>query len=531
MTGIRKPCFTSGLNGGNRPGLSGRRNAIDLAEYTKQSHKQIASLQPALISSDPNYDEEQNVASETNTTNPECVESKKKEDETSLDQCVVLLEPHLSAFRVLCSKAGKEKAKSKKRKARDKSNQSNESSEYTTTITMQNDANLEEDDGVEYEVPPQLLRVARFFAWRWLPIKQALLRPPPPPSHNHGKPNNAANQQEVEVGMAYRLRLAKACWKRGLLAAAEYESLHASFVAAKKGIDQSTDTGGGDDDAKQLKSNALGGLTVNLAERTRLALMRLPTDAVLPERSLSAWRHVKEMIVECCNFWKETAKSKTNSGYEGSIIPLQVADWALTGWTALVLSQGMDVATHHHHTNNNSESDIEKQFAMLLSDRSESSPTLELARAVASRIDELLTPTNLESLDGMHLLSLGRLFYRFRSHDNAEAHILKSVVSCSAMCGVIGLEQLSRVLAVYSCGVATTDAHAELENASMNASHRFTPVADLERRLHARLSDKEIMGTMSTAKDRNARAQSYLRLLLGATAHLVRCSDRCDGSV
>ena len=67
---------------------------------------------------------------------------------------------------------------------------------------MMNDVASEKEEGdVEDEVPPQIIRVARFFPQRWVPMKRALLRPPPSLSVND---NDEAPDSEVSI--QYRLR-------------------------------------------------------------------------------------------------------------------------------------------------------------------------------------------------------------------------------------------------------------------------------------------------------------------------------------
>jgi hypothetical protein len=75
----------------------------------------------------------------------------------------------------------------------------------------------EEDN--DDEVLPQLTRVACFFPQRYVPMRRALLRPIP----------RSGDDGLVELTVHYRLRLAKACLKRGLLADAEYEALRTSL--------------------------------------------------------------------------------------------------------------------------------------------------------------------------------------------------------------------------------------------------------------------------------------------------------------
>ena len=116
-------------------------------------------------------------------------------------------------------------------------------------------------------------------------------------------------------------------------------------------------------DCSNIHNDANGGIECcneeNLMERVRLALLRLPTDAtitssVTASTAIAAWRHVKEMILECCRNWEKndvtvsmllTSSTSLEKGDNELISKhgiLDVVDWALTSWTALLLSQGVD---------------------------------------------------------------------------------------------------------------------------------------------------------------------------------------------
>jgi hypothetical protein len=422
--------------------------------------------------------------------------AESKNDDVSMNQCISLLDPHLTAFRDKCDTSAKQRAKSK-----------DKSSEPVS-------------DEIEDEVPSQLLRLARFFAWRWLPIKKALLRPPP-------SFDEEGEVQEVELSLTYRLRMAKACWKRGLLAAAEYESLCASFDNRKRNCAYINDGDSkrfksdqtkrncayiNDGDSKRFKSEQ------TIIERVRLALMRLPTEIVTNERAILAWRHVNEMLAEFC-------KSANSSSTEDSTERIdQVADWALTSWTALVLSQGMDastVSTSNHDSTKSSLSTIENQFAHLLSNREASCEGM-LAQAVATRVDNLLSPESLKGLSGIHIFSLGRLFARFDS-ETAEEYIAKSMRKCAAIGGMTCLEQLSRLVATYVCSLSSVSGESQSNRVSNDL------ITGLEKRLISKMVDIGVnKGTCSSHhNDQNAdRSHSFLNVALNAAAHLVRSSRK-----
>lgn len=439
-----------------------------LAEFTKASHKKLLLAR------------EDHKRKQNNTTNIEAAiddtkPEENKEDAISMAQCISLLDPHITFFRDSCDTDAKQKS------------------------SKDNTASYDTED----EVPSQLLRLARFFPWRWVPIKKALLRPPPLDSDK---------EQEVEMSLTYRVRLAKACWKKGLLAAAEYELLCASFDSRKRGGDHL------DGDGKRHKPD-------NLIERVRLALMRLPTEIATSERAMLAWRHVNEVLLEFC-------KSTNNSDKMGQTSIEQVADWTLTSWTALVLSQGMDassVSTLNQNTSKNAIPAIEIQFADVLSNQDLSSGTYALAEAVAHRIEEVLTPYNLKSLNSLHIFALGRLFARFHSSDIAEECIARAIAHCSNMGGMVGMEQLSRLVATYSCSLSTASKEPHSDRGQPYANMVF----GLGKRLLAKFDDStsaklnpEKTEDKSDHNTSNAQKESYLNVVLNAAAHLCRTPSR-----
>ncbi len=241
-----------------------------------------------------------------------------------------------------------------------------------------------------------------------------------------------------------------------------------------------------------------------------------------------------------------------------------MAEWALSSWTALLISRGVDnfapaaAAIHHHHYyhghgRDGSVASIEKQFAHLLSNREQSTsshnnPAVVLANAVASRIDELLFPSamsatnssrnsenggNLTTLNGINIYSLGRLLASFHLREQAEGHIITSICNCAMLGGMVGLEQLSCLLAVYACCIpaATTAELQRNSNVGSNtpSSGGRTSVDDVEVRLRAKLDDDEFIERITLeigGKQHLAlvkqRSKSFLDVVLCATAHLVQ---------
>lgn len=451
-SGLRRSRLT------NASSQDGLKTKPSLAEFTKASHKQL------LLAREANR-RHQNNASNIQDAIIDAASDENKKDDVTMAQCISLLDPHMAVFRDRCDAAAAKQKPSKP--------------DHTTTT-----------DDMEDEVPPQLLRLARFFAWRWLPIKKALLRP------------FNSQEQEVEISLTHRLRMAKACWKKGLLATAEYESLSASFECRKRGADDLV-VGG-----KRHKPH-------NLMERVRLALMHLPTEIVTNERAMLAWRHVNEMLLEFCKSRKSTDEIE------------QVTEWTLTSWTALVLSQGMNASSTSTLSENASKNvlpAIESEFAQVLSNCDANSGTFVIAQVATVRLDELLTPNSLKSLNGHHIFSLGRLFARFQSTEIAEERIAKSILHCSAVGGMTCMEQLSRLVATYACSLST--ARNERLN---NKEHQSADlISELEKSLFAKLesgASAELRLDPRHAKKAPADGngvQSYLKVVLNASAHLCR---------
>ena len=503
---LRRPNFSiAGLTSTNsNQAASTSHTSRQLANYTRQCHKRISSASNTLCMEDDEEDtnsglQVNNDGTPTNTNNT----NKKNGNSTSMEQCIILLEPSLKIFQSTCMKNDKAKHKKSKKKQNNK--------QVQQEVDDENIMNNEEID--DDEVPPQIIRVARFFPQRWLPTKRALLRAPPSllDDNDDGAPPN------VEISLQYRLRLAKACVKKGLVAAAEYETLRRSIdigIVSKKRKSNNEDC----DESKRYKTTE--GEDCSLQERVKLSLIRLPTDAVIPERSANAWRYVREMILECCTHWEKKEDSKredleVQDVELDALTPSQVADWALTSWTALLMSQGMD-----------SETSIEKQMAILLTDRSTANNlTLALTKAIETRINDLLSPEIISSLNGINLYSLGKLLASFEVAEDAEKHIILSVCKCSIR--GVGLEQLARLLAVYTSCISSKASTNESANLLKDESNNTTvintksesTVKDSEGRLRAKLDNKELLESIPGST--SARANSFLNAVLCATAHLI----------
>ena len=380
----------------------------------------------------------------------DCVAESRKDPRVSVEKCVTLLEPHLQHFRERCEDR---ESSNRKRKA-----PGDEPGEHL-------DGESERED----EVPQQLVNLIRFFPERWLPVKKALLRPP--------------SETGVEVSLPWRLRLANACKRRGLVATAEAESFENMLETSRRSGEA---RGDGRASGRSLSPPP------TLTDRIRVSLMRLPSECARPDRAAAtAWRHTKSMLLESC---------REDEGDEVDLT--QVADWSMTCWTVLLVERGPDVPTQK-----SSSGSVETQLASLLTDRSDANPTLKLAQVVATRIDALLAPDCLVKLNGIQLMSLGRLLAFHQSQDAAGNHLITSIVKHAAQDGICGLEQLSRLLAVHaSCLAANRNKNVETNDGA----------GGLERRLVEKMNSKLI------PEETAERSRSFLALVLGSTAYLVK---------
>jgi hypothetical protein len=585
LSKLRPPNFLLPTGGGG--GLSsnkiiattanndGNDDRVSLSSYTNKCQQQLLLAVSKSIDDDEITSEDDQAESNTNNISKNNDNDNNNRAGPSMEQCILLLESHLSGFQRSCKLTHSTTDGEKTKKQKKTHNQLQSS--LNSNNNKHDDGDIEEDDDDD-EVPPQLLRLARFFHYRWVPIKRALLRPV-----NNNNEQQHYSTSSVEIGLKYRLRLAKACCKSGLVAAAEYEMLIASLnkvlqpscsinddVVVNGGMKRKSQTDGG------------GGGEDNLMERVRLALLRLPTDATITSSvaassssssqatANAAWRHVKEMILECCRHWEKigvtismllvpSAAASLVEGdgterYNDELISKlgisKVVDWALTSWTALLLSQGVDcfTATSSSSTltisnKNDPMSKIEKEFATMLSNRSHSTgnnndpnPFQLFAMAVSNRINEILSFNHLQKMSGIHLLSIARLLARFHSRENGEEHIMTSIITCSTVKGggMDCLDPLSRLLAIYCCNISIADDALAPEDSLVGKTASRTTAADLESRLCSKLNDGEyverVLSSLSEKEGQSSqrgmvlsRAKSFMDVIFSTAAYFIKC--------
>ncbi len=575
------------------------KKRLSLSSYTSKCQQQLLLAVSKSIDDGSDNDEiittQDRAKNNSNTSNNDGNNNKIREgsNEPSMEQCILLLESHLSGFQKSCRQKEEKLQRhstdleGKKRKKRKKAHSTSEQQQHKPHGSLNssngNGEGINEEDNDE--VPPQLLRLARFFHYRWLPIKRALLRPI---QHSADTTTSSTNDEHpatspVEVGLKYRLRLAKACWKHGLVAAAEYEMLIASL---NKVLEPSSCSNTNNDINVEMKRKSQNDALVgcnddNLMERVRLALLRLPTDATMTSTvstttsssqasATAAWRHVKEMILECCRYLEKnditvsmllpSSTSVTGDDDHERYNELiskhgisDVVDWALTSWTALLLSQGVDCFTATSSpklaigNSNDPISKIEREFATMLSNRSRSigsnndpNPFLLFAMAVSNRVNEILTYRHLKQIRGIHVLSMARLLAMFHSRENAEEHIMTSIITCSAVKGggMDCADSLSRLLAIYCCNISIADSHVAPADSLVGKTANRTTAADLERRLRSKLNDEEsVKRVVSSFHEEDGQelkqrgvvvstAKSFLDVIFSMTAHFIKCGGR-----
>ena len=384
----------------------------------------------------------------------------------TMDQCIDLLGDHLKTFRDMCLRADALAAES-----------SGEGAAAAAAASAA--ASKAQPD----EIPPQLLRVVRFFRHKWPPLKRALLRPPEPQprAQQQGGDGKFSGAAIIEVGSpALRLRLARALHARGMLSLAEVDELAAALERQQQ--EQFSEEAEGvvdiiDGDASPTKKRKLDRDDDMLAARLRLALSRLPSDAgpVLPqhggsggiggntsassiEKARKGMRYARAVLSEWESRWNNITDGGSVVDSSACPSPRDVADWALTAFTGIVLANGIDYRPGRTGGVGGGvkfqpdDSNLEQSLGALLlppTSRADSKSVSPLAQAVRVKIETYLAPSMVNDLTDVHLLSLSRLF-AYTCYEEVVRNILvKSIVDCSKRSGGVGLQQLAKLLASY----------------------------------------------------------------------------------
>ena len=113
----------------------------DLADDVLRTHAYESSIDDSLQEHETNKFPRKE-SNETTTT-------EKDGSVLPMDKCIKLLEPHLAGFR----------------------------KKYEANARMET-SYAEDDDDITDFIPQQLIRMTRFFPFKWIPLKRALLRSP-----------------------------------------------------------------------------------------------------------------------------------------------------------------------------------------------------------------------------------------------------------------------------------------------------------------------------------------------------------------
>lgn len=262
-------------------------------------------------------------------------------------------------------------------------------------------------------IPPQLMRLVRFFPFKWAPIKRALLRPP----------------GENEVGVSYRLSLARALHKKNLIATAEFEILEQVIHLNK--IDETHASNG--------TSRKRGRDQMNIGHELKMAFSRLPLDL----GNQCSLRHLRSTVNDYCALISASQRDSGDSGVSEYDLPTldQVSEWALLSFCGVVVSNGIDEPSKESHA-----FQMESQMVVILTH--ENAKCKYFAAEVKKRIQRMLEPTMIDKLSNLNLLCLARFF----SHlDASVVHLLFafSIGACIEGGHGVGFSSLPKLLCAY----------------------------------------------------------------------------------
>eukprot|EP01083_Nonionella_stella_P293612 998564_1 len=208
-----------------------------------------------------------------------------------MSEGIVMLEPHLAAYR-----KNLEEHRKDQRHHHHLHCDSNSGGERSSQDS--NDHNEKTNN-----IPPQMLRVVRYFQFKWMKIRRALLRPP----------------SKNEVGMGTRLLLAKELHEKGLLATAEIDILEQSLQSydvdknaatsnsvstkrkgRKRQRSDSTSTDNNNDDSNHEDIYTGTMSNTEVCHALKISFSRLPLDTKIRSKTSAAFRHLKSTLQEYC---------------------------------------------------------------------------------------------------------------------------------------------------------------------------------------------------------------------------------------
>eukprot|EP00557_Chaetoceros_sp_GSL56_P012655 CAMPEP_0176479318 /NCGR_PEP_ID=MMETSP0200_2-20121128/1676_1 /TAXON_ID=947934 /ORGANISM="Chaetoceros sp., Strain GSL56" /LENGTH=363 /DNA_ID=CAMNT_0017875355 /DNA_START=174 /DNA_END=1262 /DNA_ORIENTATION=+ len=199
-------------------------------------------------------------------------------------QDIAMLEPYLAAFRKQLQQETQQcQLLSTGMEEADEFETSNTKYHHhsrTNSSSSSSDNNSSSSSSSSGNIPPQLLRIIRFFPMKWHPIKRALLRPP----------------LENELGVNIRLTLAKTMYDKQLISTAEYDALEQKVVSYQhhRLFDEKT-------------QDENGGINIDtivvdqgIAHDLKLAFSRLPLDQNKESES-DGLQHLRIILEEYCH--------------------------------------------------------------------------------------------------------------------------------------------------------------------------------------------------------------------------------------
>jgi hypothetical protein len=241
--------------------------------------------------------------------------------------------------------------------------------------------------------------------------------------------------------------------------------------------------------------------------RVKLALTRLPLDAATPVSARRAIKHARAVLVEYNQWWEELAVNNGSREAGDVLLPEQVADWALTAFTGIVVANGMDHACEKARVNeHHSEASFSMEATMVSSLLWDGDGVV--CRAVKLRILSLLSPEAIDTLTSLHILSLSRLFSHI-SVDEVERYISGSVVAlCSTKHDAtsIGLMPLAKLAACYLSGSGSYTDDNSTAPFETNMRH---------------LAENELKTLGKNTSITNARMQKFLPIFFSVVSYLL----------
>ena len=193
--------------------------------------------------------------------------------------------------------------------------------------------------------------------------------------------------------------------------------------------------------------------------------------------------------------------------------PLQVADWALTSFSGLVMFNGID-----HPTNENSECFVsESKFVSLLFDGAEhTKPISQIISGMDDRMKQIMNTPAINLASNQNLLCLARLL-SYLPKQKAENYVASSVHASFKSGGAAGLTSLPKLLACY-CSIRL----------SRNVSPNY--VQCLEKTIAAMTEQKYTFNQEQNALNREDKAviklRRFTRLLFQNSNYLLESQSQ-----